>query len=159
MGQRHEWQISQLHHSMANVKSTNDIFTFLIFDKVWTMRTIEANDANTHTRKYRHTHTYTETNNLMAIGKISHICLKRSSFTHYRKSHVIFLFPIFRAASTVVMRNATHCISPYAIVVCVYVWACVRACVRECVSACVRACVRAYVCVCMCLCMCIVFNI
>ena len=34
VGQDHGVQFSQLHHSIANVKSTNVIFIFLIFAKV-----------------------------------------------------------------------------------------------------------------------------
>ena len=46
-------------------KSTNVIFTFIMFAKVRPMRTIVA-DINTH----RHTHTHTETDKPMTIGEI-----------------------------------------------------------------------------------------
>ena len=49
---------------------------------------------------------------------------------------------------TIFRRNVTHCILPYAIVVCVCVYLCV------CVCACVRARVRACVCVSVCECVC-----
>ena len=60
----------QLHHSMANVKSTKDIFYMFDFHEGVTY----ANDFNRQTDTY--TYTQTEIDKRMAVGEILQICLK-----------------------------------------------------------------------------------
>ena len=74
----------------------------------------------------------------------SNVCLETSGeILHFKK---------WKNFNVIFRRNATHCTSPYAIVVCLCV--CISVCMCVCVCVCVcaraRACVRAWVRECVC---------